>query len=384
MKAQFFLLSTAFLTCFAVDADQPELSSQIVHENKQEAIEDFTAFTGKINTNKVRMRVAPDVDSTIVRMVNHGKLLVVIGEVEDFFAVQPPQETKLYVYSNFIDNGVIKGNNINVRLSPDLHAPIVAKLQEGDQVIARPVEEGSKWVEIEAPLDLEFFIAKEFVDNIGGVDHVMKMQNQQKELATLMQELQHKIEDQLKTPFEKMEMSSIEALAEKIAKNFSSFEEAKTAKDMLHKMKENYLSKKIAALELQLQQERSPTEPISHTEPLALTLDDIPLEKQVWHKKEFDRFLAWSSMHEGKSFDTFVAYEKDGAILIKGTIEAFETDLENVPGNYLLIQDGAPVAYLYSLDDSLEENLGKEVSFLAQPRENLDFAFPAYIVLEVQ
>src|SRR5271156_3313893 len=47
---------------------------------------DFLAFTGKVVKNKVRLRHQPNLDSPILKEMNQGDLLVIIGETEDFYA----------------------------------------------------------------------------------------------------------------------------------------------------------------------------------------------------------------------------------------------------------------------------------------------------------
>ena len=374
MKAQFFLLLAIYLFSFAQNPEPNQTTTQI---------ENFQPFTGKINSKKVRIRTAPDVESTVVTTYNEGQLVTVLGKVDDFYAIEPTTEIKLYVYRNFVVDGKIEGNNINVRLAPDLNAPIIAKLQQGDIVAGTAYGNQNQWMEIEVPHDLEFFVAQEYVDQVGDKDMLIKMHEKKEKLNQEFENFKARIEKELKLPFEKMNLRDCEKVAEKIVKN-ASHEVMMQATQMLYKLKESYLSKKIASLEMQLRKEEVPVAINEQIEPFTLRLQNLPEGQRIWHKKEFDRFLVWASQNPGKSFETFLMYEKDGAILLKGKVEKFECELENIPGNYLLIQNDYPVAYLYCLDNSLEENVGKEISFLAQPRNNLNFAFPAYVALELK
>ena len=43
-----------------------------------------------------------------------------------------------------------------------------------------------------------------------------------------------------------------------------------------------------------------------------------------------------------------------------------------------------PVAYLYSTTQNLHSLVGKKVRIIASPRNNNNFAFPAYYVLSVE
>src|SRR5689334_11520447 len=78
----------------------------------------FIPFTGKITRNKVRMRNQAHLDAKIVRELNKGDMIVVVGENEDFYAVQPPPDIKAYVFRTFVLDNLIEGNKVNVRLAP--------------------------------------------------------------------------------------------------------------------------------------------------------------------------------------------------------------------------------------------------------------------------
>jgi hypothetical protein len=57
----------------------------------------FTPFTGKVIADKVRMRTTPDLDGHILNQINKETLLLIVGEKNDFYAIKPSPETKLYI-----------------------------------------------------------------------------------------------------------------------------------------------------------------------------------------------------------------------------------------------------------------------------------------------
>src|ERR1700721_4079910 len=84
----------------------------------------FKPFTGKVAANKVRLRVKPDLESHILRQINKNELLLIAGEEGDFYAVEPPKDTKAYVFRSYILDDRVEANRVNIRLKPQGDPPI--------------------------------------------------------------------------------------------------------------------------------------------------------------------------------------------------------------------------------------------------------------------
>ena len=95
---------------------------------------EFKSFTGKLIANKVRIRAKPDLDSPIIRQMNKNDLLLVVGESNDFYAIEPLKDTKAYVFRSYVLDNVVEANRVNVRLEPHIDAPIIGQLQIGNRV----------------------------------------------------------------------------------------------------------------------------------------------------------------------------------------------------------------------------------------------------------
>ncbi|HEX4838930.1 MAG TPA: hypothetical protein VFU89_00630, partial [Rhabdochlamydiaceae bacterium] len=128
----------------------------------------FSPFTGKIKRQKVRLRASADLESPIVRELHKGEMLVVNGKKGDFYAVDPPAGTKAYVFRSFVLDGVVEGNRVNVRFAPSLDAPVIGHLNSGDRIQGQISSLNNKWYEITPPPGTRFYVAKEFVESIGG------------------------------------------------------------------------------------------------------------------------------------------------------------------------------------------------------------------------
>lgn len=347
-------------------------------------------FTGKIQSNHVRLRAAPDLESHVVRELSTGQFVLVIGESEDFYAIQPDPSQKLYIYRSFVLDGIVEAHNVNVRLGPNLDSPVVARLQAGTHVHGKACSDNNKWMEISAPEGVHFYVAKEFVENAGGSEVIHQIHAQKESLDELFVSLHIVVEDQKQKPYEEMHIAEAERLVEKVRIEYPTFEkDIEKAEELLHHLKENFLAKKVAFLEKQMRGEvisvstttetKSPK--IENAAPQAATLNPQENAALKWKNIEYARYLGWTERNPEQPISDFYSEERTSALRLSGEIFSFECDLTTRPGDYILKQKGLPVAYLYSTLVNLKELEGKEISLVVVERPNNNFAFPTYFVL---
>lgn len=345
-------------------------------------------FTGKVHSNHVRLRAAPDLESHVIQEVNEGQFVLVIGESENFYAVQPNPSTKLYIYRSFVLDGVVEAHNVNVRLGPDLSSPVVARLQAGTAVHGKVCDSDSKWMEISAPAGVHFYVAKEYIENAGAAQVIHKIHAQKDTLDELFVSLQIIIEDQKQRPYEEMHLGEAERIVEKIRVEYSNYQQdIQKAEELLHHLKENYLAKKVAFLERQMRGEvisvKQETAQQEEPQTAAQTTALDPRENAAlkWKNIEYARYLGWVENNPDQPISDFYGQERTRANRLTGQIISFDCDLVARPGDYIMKQKGLPVAYLYSTLVDLKELEGKEVSLVVVERPNNNFAFPTYFVL---
>ncbi len=358
----------------------------------------FKSFTGKVTANKVRIRAKADLESPIVRQVGKNELLLIVGEEADFWAVQPPKDTKAYIFRSYVLDDVVEANRVNVRLEPNVDAPVIGQLQAGERVHGDICQANHKWLEISPPAHAKFYVSKEFIQSIGGPEQIISFEKRRTEADSLLASACFIAEIESKKPFEEMNPAEAIEKFERILSHFNDFTSvAEAAKQGLALLKEAYLQKKITYLEArsELSPEAKKDLLAKHrSEVLEVKADpmlfarhakgkkDLADSLRFWDTVEESLFLSWNAYHVGKHADDFYAEQIANASLLKGTIESYPHPVKNRPGDFVLKRDGAPVAYLYSTKVNLEELAGKEVSLVASPRPNNHFAFPAYFVLE--
>jgi len=384
-----------------VGAPPPKNTPPLQHvaSTKKEA---FNPFTGKVSANKVRMRVKPDLESHVLKQVNKDELLLVVGEEGEFYAVEPPKETKAYVFRSYVLDDRIEASKVNVRLEPHADAPIIGQLQAGTHIKGRVSPINQKWLEIPAPKGTCFYISKEYVSQAGGPEFITTMQQRKTRAEELLNSAFLIAETECKKTFEEMSPQFAIEKFQTIIHDFSDFPSTvTTAKEALALLKETYLNKKISYLESKAELSTDQKEELlaKHRQESKELFADAPviLDPNLWSKHskkisgapkfwdalEESLYLSWTAFHTGKKMDDFYAEQKANASILKGTIEPYAEAVKDRPGDFLFRTEDDSVAYLYSTQVDLSKHLGKQVSLSVSPRPNNHFAFPAYFVLSV-
>lgn len=402
------LFTTLILTCLSVTLLATEETAQPAP---------FTSFAGKIIGSKVRMRTKPTPESHVVCETRNGQLFAVTGEVQDYYAIQPQKGMKGYIFRTFILDGVVEGDRVNVRLHPDIEAPVVAQLQRGDRVETVVSEANNKWLELDLPSTSNFFIAKEYIEKMGPVEMVATMEQRHHEAVHHLSSAFLVAQAQIQKPFEQIDFDTISSKLNDIAAQYHDLSDiAEQAREANAIMQDIYVQKKIAFLESKTQNSQvcmaiDPAhldrlaklgidipkvhheknvmeigEAASNTLGLASTVqtDEVTDKMLVWAPLEESVFHLWIATNGDRPQTDFYQEEERKATILTGIIESYNRPVKNRPGDYILKSENLPVAFLYSTRVDLEKLVGKRVTAIASPRPNNNFAFPAYYVLSVE
>ncbi|MDR2540018.1 MAG: SH3 domain-containing protein [Chlamydiales bacterium] len=348
--------------------------------------ESFEPFTGKVRGRKVRLRLNPSLESDVVAEMQAGELLSIIGEKEDFWAVSPQKDFKVYVSRKYVLDNFIEGNRVNIRLEPNVDAPSAGFFDHGYAVTNPSISsKDQKWFEIDCPPQVQFYIAKQYIEYVGGPE--VKEQFDLR-VATAKQKLVstnllaksdlHKNVDEI--DFAKR----VDAYNELIHEYKDIVTVSEQAKDALVDFQEKYLHKRIQHLEaLQTQDTFSDTEDGRADADNAVCINQTDKMK-MWEHVEEALFLTWTNMNYNKNMQDYYQEQKITANVISGIVEAYNSAVKNKPGDFILRDKDIPVAYVYSTIVNLQDLVGKRVSLVATPRPNNNFAFPSYFVLDVK
>jgi SH3 domain-containing protein len=349
----------------------------------------FKPFTGKIKGKKVRLRSHPDLEGHVIRELSKNELISVVGEKNEFWAVEAPAGTKAYVFRSYILDNVVEGNRVNVRLHPDLEAPVIGHLNAGDHIDGVISALNNKWYEIPVPATTHFYVAKEYVDHIGGPEVKVQMDKRKQSVEQLLDAALLLSKAELRKTFEEIDLSRLSRNYQTIINEYADFPDyVDQAKEALTHLQESYLQKKIAFLEERANavaiEEVIPEkeEPIAPTE--IAKVEDPTERMKMWEPVEEAIYLSWARINEERSIGEFYDEQKLTAVALSGILEAYISPVKNKPGDFILRDKELPVAYLYSTTHNLQTYVGKKVRVIATPRENNNFAFPAYYVLSLE
>lgn len=233
----------------AEDAKTVVASSVEVPTSKE-----FKAFTGKIQGNRVRLRLDPSMEGKILRELTQDDLFLVLSEENDYFAIKPPNDLKAYVYRTFVLDGVIEGSKVNIRLEPHLESPVIAQMNTGDSVTGIVSSVNSKWLEIKVPESTRFYIAKEFVAFAGEESLLADLEQRRSEVHHLVNSAYLIAQAELRKNFTEIDFPRMEKAFEDVIANYTDFPvQVKKAEEVLNLVRETYLQKKVAFLESKTQ-----------------------------------------------------------------------------------------------------------------------------------
>lgn len=389
------LLSVALLLCSVAFANEGS----------------FEPFTGKVLGTKVRMRTGPSLDDHVVREVNFGELFAVTEEREGFYAVTPPPSTKGYVFRTFVLDNVVEGSHVNVRLYPDMEAPIVGQLNTGDTIDAKVSDVNNKWLVIDLPETSRFFIAEEYFEKVGPLEMLAQVRERHNSATQDLESACFYAQSQIGRPLPQVDLDGIRNRFAKVIETYHDLPEiVESAEETSHLIGEVYLQKKIAFLENKAGEsvtslELNPAhierleqlgvalrssnaiiaDAASETLGLAPTLaavSDVTDKMLVWEPIERSLHHLWAATHQG-SIEDFYSQQQESAVALTGMVESYNRPVKNLPGDYLLRVDNHPVAFLYSTKVNLDKLVGRQVTIMGSPRSNNHFAFPAYFVLSI-
>lgn len=378
-----FLIIPALLVCPLLVAEESA--------TLKEAKAPFTSFTGQITKSKVRLRAQPTLDAPVIKELGKSDLLIVTGETDDFYSVLPPANMKAYVFRTFVLENVVEGTRVNVRLEPSVDSPTIAQLNTGDRVQNGTISPiNNKWLEIQMPDSARFYVAKEFVEKAGDVNLMAQIAKKRDEVNTLLESTYTIGQQELAKPFPDIKIDGLVRNYQKIIDQQKDFpDQAARAKDLLKSLQEVYLQRKIAYLEQKASENKETiviqTVQANPSDP-GFVKPAITAKMTGWNDQEIAIYQAWAKGHPGETLDRFYEDQKSEAKELNGILEAYNKTLRNKPGDYVLLNKAtkAIIAYLYSNQVNLENNVDREVTVKVSPRPNNNFAFPAYFVHEVQ
>ncbi len=345
----------------------------------------FAPFTGKVRGKKVRLRVHPELDGVVVKELSKDALLSIVGEKGEFWGVAPLPETKAYIFRSFVLDNVVEGNKVNLRLEPSLESPVIGHMNTGDKVVGTVSTENTKWLEIDPPASVQFYVSKEFIENVGGPEVKVEFEARKVKVDELLQTTALLVKAELSKPFPEMDSNRLVKSYTTVIEDFKDFpDHVAQAKSELTALNEAYLSKKIEYLENKVSGTDEALSAEEQGEGSAIP-GHATDKMKLWEPVEESLYLTWARLNEDRNMHEYYDEQKLNSVTLTGIVESYTAPVHNKPGSFIVRDEkNLPVGYVYSTHVNLDNFVGKKVSLVTSPRPNNNFAFPAFFVHKVQ
>jgi hypothetical protein len=118
----------------------------------------------RVTGDRVSLRARPDLNGDLLDRAMRGEEMVCLEKTNGWVAVQAPGSLDFWVASEYVVNGVIQAEKLNVRSGPSLNYSVVAVLSKGEVVSLRG--EFNEWLKIAPPQGSRVWISEDFVEYI--------------------------------------------------------------------------------------------------------------------------------------------------------------------------------------------------------------------------
>ncbi len=118
----------------------------------------------EVTGRRVNLRALPVEDAEVPGQVNAGDRLRVRSMTDDWVEVEPPREVDLWVHADFVEDGVVVVDLLNVRSGAGISYRPVGTVSRGQRLTVRGVF--GEWMKIEPPPETSLWISRAFVREV--------------------------------------------------------------------------------------------------------------------------------------------------------------------------------------------------------------------------
>lgn len=368
----------------------PEIAKANAPLSKSQILQ--SEFTGKVQVHCAPLRSAPQADSITVAEVERATLLRVFGKSGDFYQVAPPEGLKAYIASRFVSGESIVGQHVNVRSRPNTESAILGQVNSGDRIKAESLLKAPDWVEIPFPESRKLFIRADLIAKIAGDASFEEYQHQRSDILRALNEAQtlnaealSQLQDDRPTQISWNTVRAAFEKAQNLASKSPAFSELEvSSKQQLQEAFLKYQAT-FAATEQLRKAQTEPTIPQDTKDQTKTDATPQLSESNAWTQIEEQQLKDWLNEHPEKDRDHYALMQEDQAQILEGKLIPFtRPDLRQKPGDFILMSQDLPIAYLYSSTIDLQQLNEKTLKLKAVKRDDLGFALPAYCVLTIE
>ena len=126
-------------------------------------------YVGECTGNDVHIRATAS-KGAIISKANSGDMLVIIGTQGDWYNIQLPEFISVWISRKYVKaepgkDGVVTGDNVNIRTAAKTTSTVVGKAKKGSKVEIMGIDED--WFLIIPPEDATGWISRKYVKKLG-------------------------------------------------------------------------------------------------------------------------------------------------------------------------------------------------------------------------
>ncbi|MEI6148713.1 MAG: SH3 domain-containing protein [bacterium] len=118
----------------------------------------------------VNLRVRPVADSEVVAQADEGAVLTVLRSEGDWVAVPTPTNASVWVKAEFVKDGVVLSERLNIRCGPGLSYRDVGVVRRGERLVIAQTR--GDWLRILPPDGLVLWVSRSLVAPVSPVGPV--------------------------------------------------------------------------------------------------------------------------------------------------------------------------------------------------------------------
>jgi SH3-like domain-containing protein len=117
-----------------------------------------------VTGDRVSLRAKPDINSELLERAMTGEELVYLGETNGWIAVEAPEGLDAWVSGQYVENGTVQPEKLNVRSGPNKNYSVICVVSAGDELTLRG--EFNEWLRIAPPPGCRVWISEDYAEKI--------------------------------------------------------------------------------------------------------------------------------------------------------------------------------------------------------------------------
>lgn len=166
-----FLIVGTIMACVSLATSNRVRADALLPVAPAEKADALDSGNGTVRGNRCNVRARPTLNSeTIPPQLNKGDVVQVLerktvtegSRTIDWLRIKLPENAKCYVLGKFVVDGVMTGDDVNVRCGPGTNYRDVGKIAKGEKVTV--IGKKGDWMQINPTADCNGWIAAELVE----------------------------------------------------------------------------------------------------------------------------------------------------------------------------------------------------------------------------